>query len=149
MILEATKDSYITGWLALAVPESGVFYDELPSSQAIRTEVDQELCKALHQTIERIPHVEKSSLLSLVKYTDICKAARAVTSRNDFAQRDAHVLSRSQLQRHPLGLADSGPHIPSLVTANGIYRRTTGTLETRSLRDSRHKGFRMIAMEQI
>jgi hypothetical protein len=85
----------------------------------------------------------KSSLLSPVKYTDICKAASAVTSRNDFAQRDAHVFSQPQLQRHPLGLADSGPHIPSLVTANGIYRRTTGTLETRSLRDSRHKGFRM------
>jgi hypothetical protein len=43
MILKATKYSYITGWLALAVPESGVFYDELPSSQAIRTEVDQEI----------------------------------------------------------------------------------------------------------
>jgi hypothetical protein len=64
MILKATKHSYSTGWLALVVPESGVFYDELPSSQPIRTyllslEVDRELCNALHQTSGRIPHVEK------------------------------------------------------------------------------------------
>ena len=55
--------------------------------------------------------------MSPAKYTDICKADRAVTSRNDFAQRDAHVLSRAQLQRHPLGLADNGPHILSLIAA--------------------------------
>jgi hypothetical protein len=64
MILKATKDSYSTGWLALVVPESGVFYDELPSSQAIRTyllslEVDRELCKALQQISGRILHIEK------------------------------------------------------------------------------------------
>jgi hypothetical protein len=59
----------------------------------------------------------KSSLLSPAKYTDICKADRAVTSKNDFAQRGAHVLSLAQLQRHPLGLADNGPHILSLMAA--------------------------------
>jgi hypothetical protein len=64
MILKATKYSYITGRLALVVPESGVFYDELPSSQAIRTyllsvEVDRELCKALYQTRGRISDAEK------------------------------------------------------------------------------------------
>jgi hypothetical protein len=59
----------------------------------------------------------KASHLSPPKDTNMCKAGKAVTARNDFAQRDAHVRSRPQVQRHLLGLADSGLHIPSLVTA--------------------------------